>query len=338
MSDAFQSQRNDGQSFDVNTPTQQVPPAVAKNHHVHRYNASSDTDADSTVNSIGWNVVESKKNQNFGENRVGKRNQIGAARAPADAGVSQTSDDETDYTPCTAYANVPKKRGFLDDDDDDLAVTSTPNGQAQHVRSTTHRHSQMQTANGTEMIHRRRTIPTAHQLFDYSQTHSEFRSSPFSRFGGAVDNGGDEGKPRRYPYRRRSAPVQQPPVIPENFETCPQCLSIMHKDYMRAHIQRKHRVNDLTIDAESNESGNTFNPMAPISNGYNQATFIRCKLCLAHMNTNYLPMHLARGHRAEFDGSVGFIWTQCGDNHVNQLLSSNRVYVKNGAFYFKDME
>lgn len=337
---------------------------------VESSNTDDDGDADSMANSIGRNVAskgKSTKDPNFGKNGIGKQHRDVAAAvaaatvtpAPADAAVTQTSGDETDFHPF--HANLSMKRGFLDDDNGDGGVsTSTPNARST-ARSMARRsfYNVSASNDGTEAARnrRRRTIPTAHQLFDYSQNQSEFRASNFSNFGGggAVDNGGDGGKARRHgshAYRRQTTSVQRAPVIPENFEACPHCMSIMHQDYVRGHIERKHRSNvgatyESSVEAENN--GNNFIPKASNngngaadgvdkSKNTNEPNFLRCQLCSAHMHTNYMPLHLGRKHRTEFDGSVGFIWTQWADNQVNQLLSSKRVHVKNGAFYFNDSE
>lgn len=397
MSNEFQSQINESvreslyarynsyhcDQCDMYLPMHQVADHVAKKHSGLQFGAhqssNSDDDADSMANSIGRNVASKSKptkQLNVGENGIGNQHRGAAAEAstiaPAhvDPVVTQTSGDETDFRPF--HDNIVKKRGFLDDDNDGGAVmTSTPYNASQNERSTVRSTARSfnrrlsaagaQWGDGNEVPpNRRRTIPTAHQLFDYSQNQTEFRASNFSNFGGgggAVNNGGgDEGRTKRPAYRRRSVSVQRAPVIPENFEACPHCSSIMHQDYVRSHIQRKHSAAaayDSSVEADTN--GINFVTMAsndgdgfPNGNGAangvgksknaNEPIFIRCSLCSAHMHINYMPLHLVRRHRTEFDGSAGFIWTQCADSQVNELLSSNRVYVKNGAVYFNDLE
>lgn len=339
---------------------------VAEKHSGFQFethqSSSTDDGAESMVNSIGRNVPsknKSTKQSNSGED--GKQHRaaaVAATVAPPDAVVTQTSGDETDYQP--VHANLSKKKGFLDDDDDGAAVTSTPIGTAQNARSTA-RSRRAQWNDGAEATQNRRQteIPTAHQLFDYSKNQSEFRASNFSNFGGggAVENGGDGGKTRRPAYRRRPVSEQRAPVIPKNFEACPHCLSVMHQDYVRGHILRKHRAAvAYESSAEAERNGNNFITMAANvgdfcngngadggvvagkSKNIDEPNFTLCKLCSAHMHTDYMPLHLVRKHRTEFDGSVGFIWTECADDHVSQMLSSNRAYVKNGAIYFNDSE
>lgn len=346
---------------DMYIPMHQLSEHVAKKHRDVRFdahpNSNTDDDGDSMVNSLGRNVTSGNRSTSASASAAT------VTLAPTVAIVTQTSGDETDFHPFSA--NLLKKRGLFDDEiDGGAVVTSTPNGTAQNARLTARSMARRSSSfwngsatgaqlnNGTEKVqNRRRSIPTANQLFDYSQkqNQTEFRSSNFSNFGGsAVDNGGDGGKTRRHAYTRRSISVQRAPVIPENFEACPQCLSVMHQDYMRAHIQRKHRAaatnrNNLITNDGDFSNGNGVADGVDINVGQtdkktNQPIFVRCKLCSAHMHTNYMPLHIVRKHRMEFDGSAGCIWTECTDSQVNQMLSSSRVYVKNGAFYFNDLE
>lgn len=365
---------------DMGVSMKELSKHVATKHRDLRFDedlsGDTDDDLDSMGNGVGRNIESKKqstKNSKFGQNYIGKQ-QRAAAPIPAAVGVTQTSGDETDFLPFHSNLSMMKKGLF---DDDGIDSTSTPNRTVQNVRSSA-RSLGRRPANKWQMAksfsnesgagdavmaqNRQRKIPTAHELFDYSRNSSEFRTSKVAKDGegGAGSSCGiGGGKLRRYEstFKRRSVPVQRdPPVIPENFESCRFCSNVMHQDYIGAHIERKHRhilaaANEPLADAgiignvPNNVASDTGNGVAGCIGGVigkikktNEPMFVRCKFCSAHMHVHYMPLHLVRKHRTEYDGSIGFCWIQCTDDQVNKLISSNRACVKNGAFYINDSE
>lgn len=371
----------------MNVSMKELSQHVATKHRELRFDddRSSDTDddLDGMDNGLGRNIKSKKQPTKYtkvAQNTIGQK-QRAIAPALADAAVTQTSGDETDFLPFHPDLTSLKNGLF---DDDGIVATSTPNGTLHNARSRARSPAGRRSANNwqttksfynrsamdhfgndTEMAqNRQRKIPTAHELFDYSKS-SEFRTQKVVVGDG---EGGTFGGARRYgsTFKRRSVPVKYTPVIPENFEACQYCSNVMHQDYVRAHIERKHRhildaANKSLVDAEiiginsiankpNNVGSGTGNGMA-VGDGAgvgsniigkikksSEPIFVRCKYCSAHMHIHYMPLHLVRKHSTEYDGSVGFCWIQCNDDQVNKLINANRVCVKNGAFYINDLE
>lgn len=340
---------------DMNVSMKDLAEHVATKHRGLRFDEepSSDTDGDleRMDNRLGRNTKLKKQSTKYSK-------------------LAQTSGDETDFH--QFHPNLSLKNGLFDDDG--KVVTSTPNGTGQNVRlrarspngrrsaykwqtarSFNNRSSMEYIGDGAEMVqNRQRKIPTAHELFDYSRSSWEFRTPK------VVDGDGENGKIRRYgsTFKRRIIPVKPTPVIPENFESCQFCSNVMHQDYMRAHIERKHRQSS-NIDAEINGNNSISNDQTNVGSGTDsgipvgdtiganiignikkstEPMFIRCKYCSAHMHIHYMPLHLVRKHRSEYDDSVGFCWTKYTDDQLNKLIKANRVSVKNGAIYVNDSE
>lgn len=241
----------------------------------------------------------------------------------------------------------------IDNDDSAFIDTSTPkNG---HNSRSTRRFNDLMKLNKFDRVStptiesdgtvRRRSIPTAHELFNV-RSFSEMRTTKPNHDINSMYGNGNTSSQLATPRRSSSMSRAQP--IPDNLEQCRFCLNIMHQDYLEGHIERQHHVENEAIETDTPAKSKKAHKKTK-----NRATvkaikapkvekvkenFIRCKLCDSLMHTDYLPGHLVRKHRTEHGGSVGIIWSQHTDDQLNKRLNQCGIFIKNRILYVDEHE
>lgn len=161
-------------------------------------------------------------------------------------------------------------------------------------------------------------------IFASAQNRPNLTAFELSGIGGSRSEFHD-GQPAKTKRNDLARPV---PVIPDNFQQCPRCSNIMHKDYLNKHIERKHkqdvkRLNALGSTAETVNGSSV--ELLP------NANFVNCQFCSALMHIDYMAAHFVRKHKSE-NGAIGVTWDY-NDKQFNDLLHRNLIYVKDGVLY-----